>query len=185
MITPSRLILPAATCIALASTHVVQAQISIAVTNHSFENPPVSAVTVDTAGTGWTVSRPTGPGSATGLVPNGVTNYPNTPYGDQYLFITGRKSNQDGIDAGLPNRVYRRVIGGVDQPVVLDGYTYTLTVSLANLTNPQNFSFGLYSNTGMTEVLAVRDNSTITLSSEEWLDFSVLWTGVGQDMGNT
>lgn len=160
--------------------------ITLPVSNYSFEDPPVEDITTGTGGTSWTVSRPTGPGSATGLVPNGVqASYPDTPFGDQYLFISGRKSNQNGIDEGLPNRVYQQVIGGIDQPIVLQDYTYTLTVSLANLTNPTNFSFGLYSDASMTQALAIRNSSTITLSNEEWRDFSVSWTATATDLGKS
>lgn len=167
--------------------------ISIPISNHSFEDPAVptpGSLNLGTVGSGWTGYFPSSPSSARGQVDN-LYSYPNTTSGEQYIFITARRSNADALAAtlGTPSTVTQLVMGGTDQRVLAAGDELTLTVSLIDLLNtPSNFRFGLYSDAGLTEVLAERVSTTaspILLSNTVFQDYTLEWTAGALDAGKT
>ena len=148
----------------------------VLVRNADFERPAIEGgkILLGTIGEDWKVIRPSAPGSAVGFVPNEESlrnGWPVTPHGRQFIYLCGRKSRLEGA---VPNRIFQQVLGGPEQDRVIVGKKYTLTVALANLTNPGDFYFGLYNDAAMTRVLAEKKIGG-TLSFNEWRDFSVEW----------
>ena len=179
------------TGLTLAGMLSVAAAVDIPVVNQSFEAPaaPVGALLTSVVGTGWTGYFPSSPSTARGMVPNSYT-YINTPYGDQYVYISARRSNADVLadTAGIPSFLQQQVFGGPGQSELTDLDQLTLVVSLAGVGGsvPVNFRFGLYRDPELTQVLAERVSTTaspITLSSDEFLDFDIQWTAGAYDVG--
>lgn len=161
----------------------------ITVLNSSFEDTAVTAsggyarYDQGAPGTNWSYSIPNSVNTAILLIDTDVYTLVPVPAGydgSQIVSLSARKLTT--ADYGTPNTIYQQVMGGTGQPALVTGQDLTLTVSLANLSSSatlQNFSFGLYADAALTQVLAERVSTTsapIALSTTAFNDFTVEWT---------
>lgn len=168
------------------------------VENYSFENPAITTsagyIRYDQGapGAGWAYSASNAPTPAILLIDTEVYTQAAIPSGyegTQVVSLSARKNTT--ADYGIANTIYQRVMGGPGQPVPIAGQELTLTVALANLTSAatlQNFSFGLYADAALTQVLAERVSTTanpIVLSTTVFDDFALRWTVDEADTGKS
>ncbi len=148
----------------------------IPIINHSFESDPVVAATV-TLPDGWSILATDAPNGAKGLIPTNDNQHSVSGAidGNQYAFLCGRKNT--GSTDTSPNYLYQQVIGGTGAAVVLkEGDQLILTVALAiSRFDLQNFSVGLYSDSGLTDALMVLDQTDIALTTT-FTDYELTWT---------
>ncbi len=149
---------------------------SIAVANHSFESDPVMEPKVGLPD-GWSILATDAPNGAKGLIPTNDNQHSVSGAidGNQYAFLCGRKNT--GSTDTSPNYLYQQVIGGTGAAVVLkEGDQLILTVALAiSRFDLQNFSVGLYSDSGLTDALMVLDQTDIALTTT-FTDYELTWT---------